>query len=82
LVKDIMAKSLIVTSTVPGRQRGGEKFTGATSFPLDHFSAEQLKEIAADHVLTIVVGDVLELDGIDAFVAGVEKASAKTAAKA
>ena len=69
-----MAKSLIVTSSVAGRQRGGGKFTGATSYPLDHFSAEQLKEITGDAVLTVVVGEKLEADGVDAFVAGVEKA--------
>ncbi len=76
-----MAKSLIITSTVPGRRRAGGLFSGAMAFPLDRFDAGQLKEIAADPVLTIVIGDVLDADGVDAFVAGVEKAKAKTGAE-
>ena len=56
-----MAK-LIVTSALPGRPRAGEIFTGATEFPPDHFTAAQLKAIAADPMLTLVVGDVLKTE--------------------
>jgi hypothetical protein len=65
-----MAKQIVVTSSshLP-RFCAGVSFTGAKAFPADHFSAEQLKEIIADRLLTVVVGEELTADKVDAFVA-------------
>ncbi len=63
-----MAK-LIVVSTVAGRHRAGEVFTGAKAFELNHFSAKHLREIVADQVLSLSVGELVDAGNVEAFIA-------------
>jgi hypothetical protein len=54
-----MAKLIVTSSSPLPRNRGGETFSGAKAFELDHFTFEQLSEIIKDPVLTVVLGDVV-----------------------
>lgn len=68
-----MKPLLIIISTVDGRRRGGAKFKqGANSFAPDHFTAPQLKEIARDTELTVVLGHTLEAGQVDDFLASLQ----------
>lgn len=58
---------LIVSSAAPGRRRAGNVFTGAASYPLNHFSRAQLWAILGDRFLTMTKGYILTLDNLDAF---------------
>ena len=73
-----MAKIIVTSSSHLPRFCTGVSILGAKVFPADKFSAEQLRELLADRMLTVVVGEVLELDAVDDFVA---EALKKTAAK-
>jgi hypothetical protein len=75
-----MKKQIVVTCSSPmPRMCGGVLFSGAKAYPADTFTAEQLKAIIADRMLTVVVGEVLEADGVDAFLKAAETSKGKAA---
>ena len=63
-----MTTQIVVTSSshLP-RPRAGVSFVGAMTFPVDHFSAEQLQDIMSDRLLTVVVGRVLTPADVESF---------------
>jgi hypothetical protein len=73
-----MKKQIVVTnaSAIP-RPCAGTIFKGTEAFAADHFTAEQLKAIAADRLLTVVIGEILTADEVDGFLASAEPKAAK-----
>lgn len=78
-----MEKQIVVVShQTPPRFCAGEVIAGAKAFPLDHFNAVQLEALIADRVLTVVVGNILTVDHVEAFLGETLPKAGKTAAKA
>ncbi len=77
-----MTKIIVVSSQAQPRPCAGHSFVGSQEFMPDHFTAEQLEQIAADRVLTVVVGKVLKPDEVGEFMDQVEKWNAAKAAEA
>ncbi len=77
-----MKPQIVVTSSshLP-RFCAGVSFTGAMTFPADKFSKDQLKEIIADRLLTVVAGVEITHDNVDEFVDGLEAATKGAKAK-
>lgn len=71
----------IVTSTIPGRRRGGGQWTGATKIDASKFTVAQLQEIAADPALTLVAGVVVTAADVASAYAGWQAAQKDATAK-
>lgn len=76
-----MAQIVVTSSSPLPRFRAGVEIKGAMPFPADKFTAAQLRELIADPVLTVVVGDVMAPADVDGFLAKVAKAAAAKAPK-
>jgi hypothetical protein len=63
---------ITIVSTVSNKRRAGVFFNGgANVFEADHFTAEQLKQIAEDPMLTIVAGMPVTAGQVDEFMEAV-----------
>jgi hypothetical protein len=59
---------IIITSTSPmPRLCAGVRITGVEAFPIDRFTADELKALIGDRVLTVVIGQQLAAGDVDEF---------------
>ena len=66
-------KKLVVFCGIAGRRRAGMQHPPMAAYPLNHFTAEELRELRRDPVFYLAIGDTATEETLDALEGALEE---------